>query len=417
MGFKLSISNFFSLLLLTLLVIGNNLEAQNRTYAKRIIGDLCSEQMAGRGYVNNGVNKAADYIGKEFKKLKLKKFKGSYFQEFAFPINTFPTPIKCTLDNKVLQVGKDFLLAPNSGPCNGTYKLSHYDLGDTIEAELYQQKRAFGMNANEAIVLKHKPKGHKQMPADINIRSLDTKMMHGLRQTEKHTCQLVFPDSVINNADTLWIQAQNKLIPEFSSRNVIGYIPAKKKKNRNKYIVFTAHYDHLGKMGSAMFPGASDNASGTAMVLNLAKHYSKKKPEYTMVFILFAGEEVGLLGSEFFTTYPTFNIKNIKSLINLDIMGSAENGVVVVNATEFPKQFSTLQKINKRKGYLPEVRSRGPTQNSDHYHFYKNGIPSFFIYSNGGPGFYHDIYDTANSIPMHNYDNVFRLLVDFVRTF
>jgi Zn-dependent M28 family amino/carboxypeptidase len=170
-------------------------------------------------------------------------------------------------------------------------------------------------------------------------------------------------------------------------------------------------------MGDAMFPGASDNASGTAMVLNLAKYYSKRNNEYSIVFILFAGEEAGLIGSDYFTSFPTFNIQKIKMLINLDIMGSAEGGVVTVNATEFPRQFATLQKINRKKGYLPEVRKRGPTKNSDHYHFYKKGIPSFFIYSIGGPGFYHDVYDKAESIPMTNYENVFKLLVDFVSTF
>lgn len=398
-------------------IIPAQLLGQNKTYAKRVIKDLCSEKMAGRGYVNAGVNTAANYLGREFRKIKLKKFKGSYFQKFAFPINTFPTSINCILDNKPLILGRDYILAPNSNDCNGTYKLSHYDLQDSLESLLYEKKRAFGMNANEAIVLSNKPKDFEPIPSSIEIKSYDKKIMHGLRQSADVGCKLIFPDSVINNKDTLVINAQHKIIPDFASRNVIGYIPSKKKKNRDKFIVFTAHYDHLGKMGDAIFPGASDNASGTAMVLNLAKHYAKIKPEYTMVFILFAGEEVGLLGSEFFTTYPTFNIKNIKTLVNLDIMGSAENGIVVVNATEFPKQFKTLQKINTRKGYLPEVRSRGPTQNSDHYHFYKKGIPSFFIYSNGGPGFYHDIYDTPESLPMANYENVFKLLVDFVDTF
>ena len=241
--------------------------------------------------------------------------------------------------------------------------------------------------------------------------------MHSLRPRAIGSCELIFPDSVINNADNLYIKAENKEIESFPSKNVVAYIPAKKKRNRNKYIVFTAHYDHLGKMGNAVFPGASDNASGTAMVLNLAKHYAQCENEYSMVFILFAGEEAGLIGSDYFTSFPTFNIKKIKMLVNLDIMGSAEKGVVVVNATEFPKEFKKLTKINEQKGYLPEVRSRGPTQNSDHYHFYKKGIPSFFIYSNGGPGYYHDIYDTPESIPMANYDNVFKLLVDFVRTY
>ena len=391
--------------------------AQDRNYAKRIVKDLCSEEMAGRGYVNNGVNKAANYIGNEFRKLGLKKFAGSYYQEFGFPINTFPYPIKCRLDEKELKVGEDFLLSPVSGPCNGTYELLHYDLKDSLDEILYQKKKNLGLANNEVFVLKNTPTNFEALSSTIKIQRLNKKLMHALAPISNGGCELIFHDSTLDNAGTISIEAKNKKIDLFSSRNVIAYIPAKKKKNRKKYIVFTAHYDHLGMMGDAMFPGASDNASGTAMVLNLAKYYSKRNNEYSIVFILFAGEEAGLIGSDYFTSFPTFNIQKIKMLINLHIMGSAEGGVVTVNATEFPRQFATLQKINRKKGYLPEVRKRGPTKNSDHYHFYKKGIPSFFIYSIGGPGFYHDVYDKAESIPMTNYENVFKLLVDFVSTF
>ncbi len=308
-------------LIAALLLLSVSAFAQDKDYAKRIIKDLCSENMAGRGYVNDGVNKAADYIGTEFRKIGLKKFGSSYFQPFTFPINTFPNAIKCTLDHKELVPGRDFLLAPNSGDCSGVYKLSHYDIGDSLEEALFDKKRAFGMNTNEAIVLHNAPRDFERIPTDIEIISYDKKMIHSLAQEADEGCKIIFPDSVISNADTLLIDAHNKEINAFTSRNVIAYIPAKKKKNRDKYIVFTAHYDHLGKMGSAIFPGASDNASGTAMVLNLAKHYAKNQADYSMVFILFAAEEVGLLGSEFFTDHPTFDIKNIKTLVNLDIMG------------------------------------------------------------------------------------------------
>ena len=406
-----------TLLLLIAIIFTQAANGQSITYAKRVIKDLCTDEMAGRGYVDDGVNKAANYLGSEFRKLGLKKFNYSFFQNFEFPINTFPYSVKATLDGKSLQVGKDFLLSPTSGPCKGDYKLIHFNLKDSIEAELYDKKLQLGLDRNEAFVITNKPKDMSVDLYPISIKVLKSKMMNGLRPTANDGCELIFPDSIISNADSLFINAQNKEIKDFKSKNIIGYLPACKKKNRNKFIVFTAHYDHLGKMGDAVFPGASDNASGTAMVLNLAKHYAKSKNKYSMVFILFAGEEAGLLGSKYFTEHPTFNIDNIKMLVNLDIMGSAENGVTVVNATEFPQQFSTLQRINKKKNYLPKVKSRGPTSNSDHYFFYKRGIPSFFIYSMGGPGFYHDIYDTPESIPMKNYNNIFRLLTDFVATF
>ena len=80
------------------------------------------------------------------------------------------------------------------------------------------------------------------------------------------------------------------------------------------------------------FPGGNDNASGTSMVLNLMEYYSNpiNKPRYTIVFILFAGEEAGLLGSEYYTTHPTKDLNKIKFLLNLDLMGTGEEGMMVV---------------------------------------------------------------------------------------
>jgi hypothetical protein len=95
-------------------------------------------------------------------------------------------------------------------------------------------------------------------------------------------------------------------------------------------------------------------------------------------------------------------------------MGSAENGVTVVNATEHPAEFSLLQSLNQKGGYLPEVRSRGKAANSDHYFFSEAGVPAFFLYNNGGPGYYHDVFDRPGTLPLTNVDKVLKLLMDFV---
>ena len=90
--------------------------------------------------------------------------------------------------------------------------------------------------------------------------------------------------------------------------------------------MFSAHYDHLGMMGTtAIMNGANDNASGTAMMLTLMEYYSKNKPEYSLLFIAFGGEEAGLIGSKFYVENPTVPLKKIKSLLlfwqiqNLDL--------------------------------------------------------------------------------------------------
>jgi aminopeptidase YwaD len=120
------------------------------------------------------------------------------------------------------------------------------------------------------------------------------------------------------------------------------------------------------------------------------------------------------MGSDFFVDHPLVPLKRIKFLANVDIMGDATDGVTVVNATEYPEQFELLNSINTKNNYLPAIKSRGKAANSDHYHFSEAGVPAFFIYSNGGKGYYHDIYDKPEAITLNNIDGVVKLLKDFV---
>jgi Zn-dependent M28 family amino/carboxypeptidase len=186
----------------------------------------------------------------------------------------------------------------------------------------------------------------------------------------------------------------------------------------DSFIVFTAHYDHLGQMGNeTYFPGANDNASGSSMVLNLARYFSEHPLKYSVAVMSFSGEELGLLGSQYYVNHPLFPLGNIKFLVNLDIVGTGEEGIKVVNATEFPKQFDQLVKLNDREQLVKVVSPRGKAANSDHYSFYEKGVPCFFIYTMGGIAAYHDVYDRAETLPLTDYDDLFKLLVDFANSF
>ncbi|MBC8112489.1 MAG: hypothetical protein H7Y04_15670, partial [Verrucomicrobia bacterium] len=94
---------------------GSSLYAQNLIRAKANIDTLTSEAFHGRGYVNGGDRKAADFIAQKFKKLQLRSFNQSYFQAFAFPVNTFPGKVSLKIDSKKLEPGKDFILNPLAG--------------------------------------------------------------------------------------------------------------------------------------------------------------------------------------------------------------------------------------------------------------------------------------------------------------
>lgn len=150
------------------------------------------------------------------------------------------------------------------------------------------------------------------------------------------------------------------------------------------------------------------------MLLNLIKYYTVNPPKYKTVFLFFAGEEAGLIGSKFFVESKVLNLKKIKFLINLDLLGTGNDGIMVVNAFVYQKQFNILNDINFKNGLLiKDIKKRGKAANSDHYWFTEAGVPSFFIYTLGGIAAYHDVFDVAATLPLTDYVDVFNLLVTF----
>ncbi len=182
-------------------------------------------------------------------------------------------------------------------------------------------------------------------------------------------------------------------------------------------IVFIGHYDHLGAMGeNTYFPGANDNASGIAMMLNLAKYYSENKPEFNTAFIAFGAEEVGLLGSRHFTEHPLFELDKIKFLINFDLAGTGDDGIQVVNGSVYRDKFDRLRTINDEMDLLPQIKIRGEACNSDHCFFHRKNVPLFYIYTLGGIKAYHDIYDVAATLPLTEFEDYFILITEFVES-
>ena len=102
-------------------------------------------------------------------------------------------------------------------------------------------------------------------------------------------------------------------------------------------------------------------------------------------------------------------------MLNLDIMGSGEEGITVVNSTLFNNEFKKLLKLNKQLNALPVIKPRGPAANSDHYFFTQAGVPAFFIYTMGPNKHYHDIFDTYDELSFEAFDSLANLIEVFVR--
>lgn len=395
--------------------------------ARRITEKLCSEEFFGRGYVNDGMQKAALFLKDEFIKAGLQPYSQTFdmLQPYTYDVNSFPGEMEIKHNGDVLKPGMHFLPEASSPSMSMTANYALIDSAVLVDENLLKDafESVFIGNKNSFLI---DSRGFDEQDRLELIRyaySFTATAPTFVTTDQKFTwsvgrSQLAFPliqiqDSIFEINKSFEVNIKAKLIANFEANNVIGYLPAKKK--CAKTIVFCAHYDHLGGMGNNTYiPGANDNASGTAMLITLANYFKKNPSKYNMLFIAFSGEEAGLLGSEFFVANTPVKLKKIRFVLNLDIMGSGEEGITVVNATEYKKEFDLLHQINTEQNLLPKVKSRGETANSDHYYFHQNNVPSFFIYTMGTNKNYHDVFDTYEALTFEAYNNVMKLLQTFV---
>ena len=390
---------------------------------KRILEQLCSDEFGGRGYVNQGDNKAAQFLSEEFKKIGLKKVRRTYFQNFGFRVNTFPGELSLQLNDATLTPGKDYVVNPSSPSAEFTRETKVFSDFFRNTEDIFE---AIGEIDIEKDVLVLDKKFFKTRDEQMVLRAVVFKLAE------------IMPVILLNDGTPIWHVSQNqwkfpvfemdraafqegeiKVVVEadliqHSTRNVIGRIPAKGRTKRR--IVFTAHYDHLGRMGQETFyPGANDNASGVTLILAVARKLMKQPRTSTeYVFIAFAGEEVGLLGSKYFVENPVIKLSSIRFLLNLDIFGGAHHSITAVNGTAYHDEFECLVKTNDEMRVTPEIKMRGESANSDHHWFHAAGVPCFFLYSGGLNPHYHVPWDVAKDVDLELLDKTADLLVRYV---
>jgi hypothetical protein len=409
--------------------------------AKKTINILCSPKMQGRGYANKGERLAANYIVEQFEQIGLLKYKSSYFQSFNLKsVTIFPKKIQLKSKKQTFDAGKDYLVTSFSNSGKGKVGILYLDsaffqndsaqiafnkvslkknavmYSDKWTKKIQQENLAFLEKIQEAKAVFVRTEKLIGVPSPVAYSKPYFEVLDSIFPIYQPIDLIDLEDLKTakkdNKIQTLKFKVKSKLVESQPSQNVVGYI--KGTKNPQKVIVFSAHYDHLGKMGKDVyFAGANDNASGVAMLLELAKYYSENPPEYSVCFMAFGSEEIGILGSMFYTENPLFPLKDIQFLINLDLIGTGEKGATVVNATIHEREFELLKKINTENNYLKTIESRGEAANSDHYFFHKKRVPSFYIYLNGGSQAYHDINDTPQNLSLFGYQNLYELLIEF----
>jgi hypothetical protein len=206
-----------------------------------------------------------------------------------------------------------------------------------------------------------------------------------------------FPETL--RADTsVDVQRVSKTV-----HNIAAWIPG----STDEYVILGAHYDHLGMGGQysltpsvhAIHPGADDNASGTAGVIELARWFAKQpKQKRGILFLCFAGEEMGLLGSAYYVAHPELPLAKASAMINMDMIGRIRDGKVYVGGTSTGSTLRALMQQVAPKYKLNVDYSEGPASGgSDHMSFTTGQVPALFFFS-GLHGDYHKPSDTWDKI-------------------
>lgn len=204
------------------------------------------------------------------------------------------------------------------------------------------------------------------------------------------------------------VHLQNTSEDSVETMNVVGI-----KKGTfypDEYVVITAHLDHLGKKQDSIYHGANDNASGIAVMLAVAQALKDISTDRSVVFIAFTAEEVGLMGSGYFVTHPPIDLKKIRFMVNLDLVGSGTNGIMVQGVDGHKEVFSEIQVVNQ-KYFQFELGTRPNSPNSDQYYFHLLGVPAFFMYAYNGTMPYHSPSDTADKIDTVVIQNVAKFVL------
>lgn len=180
--------------------------------------------------------------------------------------------------------------------------------------------------------------------------------------------------------------------------NVIGILPGTDPARASEALVLGAHYDHLGRAGGSVHPGADDNASGTAAVLGLARAFAAAGgAPRTLVFALFSGEEVGLLGSAHYVGHPAVPLDRTVAMLNFDMVGRMRDRRLNVGGVESGTGLRALVLEAAGGEALDLALHDTPFAPSDHTPFYSAGAPVLFFFTDAHDD-YHTPRDTADKI-------------------
>jgi hypothetical protein len=351
--------------------------------------------MQGRGAGTKGLMRASEYIARRFKELKLQPTgeKNSYWQPLQVT-----TGAKLGPGNRLGRLRLETDYTPLSFSSNGQVSAGVVFAGFGITAPEFQHDDYKDIDVKDKIVLllRYEPKTfQKDTEAKERIYTHHASLVSKAINARNHGAKAVIlangeagptqGDTLVRfgtvagpeNAGILVVQVKNIFANQWIEdlkrgkplqlnvrvdikreqaevRNIVGYLPGRSK----EYVIIGAHYDHLGLGNeSSLAPsqigtvhaGADDNASGTAGLLQLAQLFASRRGDLArgVLFIAFAGEEIGLLGSSHWVNHPTLPVENAIAMINMDMIGRVNGSKLYIGGAGTGSTFGPmLKKLN-----------------------------------------------------------------------
>lgn len=425
--------------------------------ALSFIRDLASDAMLGRRSGHQGGEVAANYIAARFKEWGIEPAgkNGTYFQNFTVDLNLVEEGVHFELitprGRRTFYYGEDWRVQGFSGSAHGTAEIIFAGYGLRDEKAKYDDYAGLDIKGKWVLLASNPPGswvekfgpaasldsrirtaqelgargvfvfGREEAPAapargvrlrlgreiyrpDFAIISIENRIVGAIFRDLLTDLRYVFQE-IENQQKPMsfatgikaFLSVNARFEEKRPTRNVLGKISGSDPMLKDEYVIIGAHMDHLGvdPLGEVM-NGANDNASGTAVVMEIARvmKLNRAKPRRTIIFALWAAEEQGLLGSRYFADHPLVPLEKTVAYINLDMVGHGSGNVNFRGIYYGPEVWEVL-KARLPKEILDYVRpGRGGPGGSDHSSFLAKGVPAFAIMTEG----YHFKYHQANDV-------------------
>ncbi len=432
--------------------------------AKKWLGYLAGPECEGRGTGQPGYQKAADYVAARFKEFGLKPIgdNGTYFQHLPFvrfrldgnasaltvagdsrriiaaknfSLDTRGADIDATVPVVFIRVkGNGSLPSPEAVKGKAVVIFADGPMGNRVRGELLRAEATYILtvvdrvgepvwNASRGKLADFQPRPVRRAMGNLARSAAETLLeANGLEKdfAVKSVANDTMEVSQGSKELKIAVKAQKE---DVGVPNVVGLLEGSDPTLKSEVVAVGSHLDHMGTDGVNTWWGADDDGSGSAAVIGVAKAFSVNpiKPKRSVLFMCFAAEEIGLVGSAFYAQNPIIPLDKTQALMQMDMVGrnsyGPQNGdpnridkeeenrdtMRLVGSKRISQELDDIiQDVNQFVGFRFKYDSEDVYTRSDHYNFARNGVPSAFQFCGFTPD-YHQVTDTVDKI---NFDKL-----------